>query len=176
MELSFAPMEGVTGCIYRRIHAECFPGADVYYAPFIAPDSSGRFKGSALRELLPENNPGITLVPQLLCNAPEPFLAAARELADLGYGEVNLNVGCPSGTVVKKHKGAGMLADPAFLAKRTQMYQVQDSLFRLTYRFFMDGQSDSVIALCDYMDAVYPASDLKYNFMYLRLMESVISP
>ena len=117
MELSFAPMEGVTGCIYRRIHAECFPGADVYYAPFIAPDSSGRFKGSALRELLPENNPGITLVPQLLCNAPEPFLAAARELADLGYGEVNLNVGCPSGTVVKKHKGAGMLADLDSLAR-----------------------------------------------------------
>ena len=111
MELSFAPMEGVTGCIYRRIHAVCFPGADVYYAPFIAPDGTGRFKGSALREILPENNKGIKLVPQLLVNAPEPFLAAADVLADLGYGEVNLNVGCPSGTVVAKHKGAGMLGD-----------------------------------------------------------------
>lgn len=111
MELSFAPMEGVTGCIYRQIHALCFPGADVYYAPFIAPDSTGRFKGSALREVLPENNAGISLVPQLLVNAPGPFLAAARVLADLGFREVNLNVGCPSGTVVAKHKGAGMLAD-----------------------------------------------------------------
>ena len=111
MELSFAPMEGITYSIYRRVHAEMFPGADRCYAPFIAPDSTGRFKAGNLRDVLPENNTGIKLVPQLLCNAPAPFLAVARELEDLGYGEVNLNIGCPSGTVVAKHKGAGMLGD-----------------------------------------------------------------
>ena len=111
MELSFAPMEGITGSIYRRVHARFFPGADVYYAPFIAPDGTGRFKGSALRELLAENNEGVSLIPQLLVNAPEPFLAAAEALGDLGYEEINLNIGCPSGTVVAKHKGAGMLGD-----------------------------------------------------------------
>ena len=111
MELSFAPMEGVTYSIYRRIHAEMFPGADVYYAPFLAPDSTGRFKAGNLRDILPENNAGIHLIPQILCNAAAPFLAVAAELAALGYGEVDLNVGCPSGTVVAKHKGAGMLAD-----------------------------------------------------------------
>ena len=111
MELSFAPMEGVTYSIYRRLHAELFPGADRCYAPFIAPDSTGKFKAGNLRDVLPENNAGITLVPQLLCNAPAPFLAVARELEDLGYGEVNFNIGCPSGTVVAKRKGAGMLGD-----------------------------------------------------------------
>lgn len=111
MELSFAPMEGITYSIYRRVHAEMFPGADRYYAPFIAPDSTGRFKAGDLRDVLPENNTGIKLIPQLLCNAPAPFLAVARELEDLGYEEVNLNIGCPSGTVVAKHKGAGMLGD-----------------------------------------------------------------
>lgn len=111
MELSFAPMEGITGSIYRRVHARFFPGANVYYAPFIAPDGTGRFKGSALRELLAENNEGVSLIPQLLVNAPEPFLAAAEALGDLGYEEINLNIGCPSGTVVAKHKGAGMLGD-----------------------------------------------------------------
>ncbi len=111
MELSFAPMEGITYSGYRRIHAELFPGADRYYAPFIAPDSTGRFKAGSLRDVLPENNAGIRLVPQLLCNAAAPFLAVARELKDLGYEEVDLNVGCPSGTVVAKHKGAGMLGD-----------------------------------------------------------------
>ena len=115
MELSFAPMEGVTYSAYRRIHAQMFPGAAYYYAPFIAPDSTGRFKAGNLRDILPENNEGIRLIPQLLCNAPAPFLAAARELEALGYEEVNLNVGCPSGTVVAKHKGAGMLADRAGL-------------------------------------------------------------
>ncbi len=111
MELSFAPMEGVTYSIYRRLHAELFPGADRCYAPFIAPDSTGKFKAGNLRDVLPENNAGVTLVPQLLCSAPAPFLAVARELEDLGYGEVNFNIGCPSGTVVAKHKGAGMLGD-----------------------------------------------------------------
>ena len=115
MELSFAPMEGITYAIYRRLHARLFPGAARYYAPFIAPDSSGRFKAGSLRDVLPENNEGLPLVPQLLCNAPAPFLAVAEELGALGYEEVNLNAGCPSGTVVAKHKGAGMLGDPAQL-------------------------------------------------------------
>ena len=111
MELSFAPMEGITYSIYRRLHAEMFPGADRYYAPFIAPDSTGRFKAGNLRDVLPENNAGMNLVPQILCNAPAPFLTVARELQDLGYEEIDLNIGCPSGTVVAKHKGAGMLGD-----------------------------------------------------------------
>lgn len=115
MELSFAPMEGITYSAYRRLHARMFPGADAYYAPFIAPDGAGRFKAGSLRELLPENNEGLTLIPQILCNRAEPFLAAAGALAALGYAEVNLNVGCPSGTVVAKHKGAGMLGDLAAL-------------------------------------------------------------
>ena len=115
MELSFAPMEGVTYPEYRRMHARMFPGADRYYTPFIAPDPAGRFKGAPLRGVLPENNAGLPLVPQLLVNSAGPFLEAARVLADLGYTELNLNVGCPSGTVTAKHKGAGMLADPAAL-------------------------------------------------------------
>ena len=111
MQLTFAPMEGVTTACFRRIHAECFPGADRYYAPFLAPDGSGKVKISVLRELAPEKNPGFDLIPQILCNRPEAFLGLARELASMGYGEVNLNAGCPSATVVPKHKGAGMLLD-----------------------------------------------------------------
>ena len=115
MELSFAPMEGITNSIYRVLHASCFPGADRYYAPFLAPDGEGRVKTGGLRELLPENNGGLPLVPQLLVNAAGPFLSAAKQLAELGYREVDLNAGCPSGTVVAKHKGAGLLRDPEAL-------------------------------------------------------------
>ena len=111
MKLSFAPMEGVTCASYRRIHSEMFPGADKYYAPFIAPDSQGNFRLKHLRDVLPDNNRGIALVPQILANSPEAFLSVAGQLRELGYEEVNLNVGCPSGTVVAKHKGAGMLSD-----------------------------------------------------------------
>ena len=120
MTLSFAPMEGVTGYVFRRVHHAHFPQADKYYAPFIAPDSKGEFKISRLRDILPENNDTITLVPQVLANDAEAFLHVARQLADMGYKEVNLNIGCPSATVVSKHKGAAMLREPerldAFLA------------------------------------------------------------
>lgn len=121
MNFEFAPMEGVTGYTYRRTHARFFPGVPRYYAPFIAPDGQGRFKAGSLRDILPENNAGLTLVPQILCSNAGAFLSVAAELAALGYDEVNLNAGCPSATVVSKHKGAGMLADPdgldAFLSE-----------------------------------------------------------
>ena len=111
MEFSFAPMEGVTSCVYRRTHRACFGGADRYYAPFLAPDGAGRCKDGAWRDLRPENNPDGLPVPQILCNRAEAFLTVARELEAMGYREVDLNAGCPSATVVPKHKGAGMLAD-----------------------------------------------------------------
>jgi len=121
MFMSFAPMEGVTGAAYRRLHHELFPGADVYYSPFIAPDAAGRFKLSHLRELLPDNNTGVRLIPQVLTNSASAFLSVAQQLKELGYDEINLNAGCPSGTVTAKRKGAGMLADlnslDAFLAE-----------------------------------------------------------
>ena len=115
MLLSFAPMDGVTNAEYRRVHRRFFPEADRYFAPFIAPDAGGRFKRNHLNALLPEANEGVTLVPQILANSAEAFLGAAETLAELGYTEVNLNAGCPSGTVVSKHKGAGMLGDAAEL-------------------------------------------------------------
>lgn len=112
MILSFAPMEGVTSAVYRRVHRRYFPEADRYYSPFIAPDGRGEFKSSRLRDLLGENNEGVPLIPQILAGGAEAFLGAARRLYDLGYEEVDLNLGCPSATVVSKHKGAGLLRDP----------------------------------------------------------------
>ena len=111
MFLSFAPLEGITTYTYRNLHNRLFGGADDYYAPFIAPDGSGNFKDSMLKDVLPENNRDIKLIPQILCNKAEAFLVVAKKLNELGYDEVNLNAGCASGTVVPKHKGAGMLID-----------------------------------------------------------------
>ncbi len=121
MVFYFAPMEGLTTGVFRRLHARFFPGADRYFAPFLAPDGQGRVKDSALRELEPDRNADLDLIPQILCSTAEAFLSLSRELAAMGYEEVNLNMGCPSATVVPKHKGAGMLLDlrslDAFLDK-----------------------------------------------------------
>lgn len=111
MEVLFAPLEGITYSEFRIVHHSLFPGAAEYYTPFIAPDSSGTFKPKYLRELTQDKAAGVPLVPQLMANNPGGFLVTAHKLADLGFNEVNLNAGCPSGTVFKKHKGSGMLLD-----------------------------------------------------------------
>ena len=112
MTLDFAPMEGITGAAFRRLHHTYFPGVDRYYAPFLSPTQDRRFTPREQREILLEHNEGIPLIPQILTKNASDFLWAAEELRAMGYEEINLNAGCPSGTVTAKGKGAGMLADP----------------------------------------------------------------
>lgn len=122
MILSLAPMEGLTGHIFRAVHAGCFGALDRYYTPFLAPPHLGSgFGKRAMAELDPADNRGLDVVPQLLTNDAERFVWGAQVLADLGFREVNLNLGCPSGTVVAKGRGSGFLqhleALDAFLEK-----------------------------------------------------------
>lgn len=106
-----APLEGLTDYTFRCLHSRYFPGADRYYAPFFATTQNRVFSPKEFRDLLPENNEGVPLVPQLLGRNAEDFLWTARQLRVLGYEEINLNLGCPSGTVTAKGKGAGQLRD-----------------------------------------------------------------
>lgn len=108
-ELYFAPMEGVTPWHYRQTHREMFGGVERYYTPFLTPTEGG-LAGKPLRDVLPEHNEGTPVVPQILTNNSERFLLACKVLEQLGYTEVDLNLGCPSGTVVGKGRGAGFLA------------------------------------------------------------------
>ena len=109
--LAAAPMEGLTTAVFRRLHHQYFGGTDLYYIPFITPTVEPKFTDRHLKELSPEVNAGIPVVPQLLSNRSADFIWAAKALQDLGYKEVNLNLGCPSGTVVVKGKGSGFLRD-----------------------------------------------------------------
>ncbi len=109
MRVYFAPMEGITDHIYRRVHHKHFPGMDRYYTPFLSPTVHRSLTPKEQREL---EKPDFPLVPQLLTKIPEDFLWMAGKCAELGYEEVNLNVGCPSGTVTAKGKGSGMLREP----------------------------------------------------------------
>lgn len=111
MDIRFAPLEGMTDTIYRRTHAAHFTGVSKYYIPFVSPTMHHVFTPKELRAILPEHNRGIPTVPQVLAKDAAHFLWAAEELAQMGYDEVNLNIGCPSGTVTAKGKGAGMLRD-----------------------------------------------------------------
>ena len=91
-------------------------GVDRYYSPFIAPGSSHKLTSRERNDILPEHNQGLCLIPQILTHSAEDFLWVCEELAEYGYRTVNLNLGCPSGTVVTKKKGAGFLAEPEDLS------------------------------------------------------------
>jgi tRNA-dihydrouridine synthase len=112
MRLYFAPLEGITDSIYRRLHHEYFPGLDRYYMPFLSPTMHRCLTRKEERELPEADSVPFVAIPQILTKNPDDFLWAAQQCADRGYQEVNLNVGCPSGTVVAKGKGSGMLSDP----------------------------------------------------------------
>ena len=118
-----APMEGLTDRVWRQAHQKWFGSAgnaDRYYAPFISPPENRVLIKKKMAELAPAANPGAPVIPQLLAKDGELAAWMIGELRGLGYTEVNLNLGCPSGTVTAKGKGSGMLRDPvkldAFLA------------------------------------------------------------
>jgi len=112
MRYYFAPMEGLTDSIYRRLHHQFFSGVDAYYMPFLSPTVHRCLTHREARELPTADSVPFRAVPQLMTKVAEDFLWAAGECMNRGYDEVNLNAGCPSGTVVAKKKGAGMLEDP----------------------------------------------------------------
>ncbi|SET50379.1 tRNA dihydrouridine synthase [[Clostridium] polysaccharolyticum] len=108
-KLYFAPLEGVTGYVYRNAHKKYFGNIDKYFLPFIVTSQTGKLKSKELRDILPENNKEIVAVPQILSNNAEQFLKMAHFLEGYGYREINLNLGCPAKTVVTKKKGSGFL-------------------------------------------------------------------
>lgn len=112
MKIYLAPLEGITGWIFRSAVYECFGGFDKYFVPFIRPNQMGHLSAREKKDILPEHNTGMQAVPQILTNRTDDFLRTAEKLKDYGYEEVNLNLGCPSKTVVTKGRGAGFLADP----------------------------------------------------------------
>ena len=111
MQYYFAPMEGLTDSIYRKTHHKYFSGVDRYYMPFLSPTIHRTLTHREDRELPMADSVSFTAVPQVLTKVAADFLWAAQVCRDRGYDEVNLNVGCPSGTVVSKGKGSGMLRD-----------------------------------------------------------------
>ena len=112
MRYYFAPLEGLTDYVYRKLHNEFYPGVHRYYIPFLSPTVHRALTPREAREIPIAASRGFTEIPQLLTKNTDDFLWMATQCCDRGYTEVNLNLGCPSGTVTAKKKGAGMLEDP----------------------------------------------------------------
>ena len=117
MNIYFAPLEGITGYLFRNAYNEIYGHIDKYFAPFISPSEKCPITPRERKDVTPENNKGINLVPQLLTCRSDHFIEGAKELQAIGYNEINLNLGCPSGTVCAKGKGAGFLPETLALQK-----------------------------------------------------------
>ena len=114
MKIYFAPLEGVTGHIYRNAYEEFYGKGriDKYFVPFISPNQTNGFTAREQRDMNPDNNVNMPLAVQIMTNRADLFINAARLLYEKGYTELNLNLGCPMATVVSKKKGSGFIEDP----------------------------------------------------------------
>lgn len=125
MQIYFAPLEGITGYVFRNAYEKYYGGIDKYFTPFISPHTKKLMDSREKRDILPENNKGLNIVPQVLTNKAEDLIEIAKLLQeDYGYEEINLNLGCPSKTVTTKGKGSGFLEFP------NQMEEFFDRYFK----------------------------------------------
>ncbi len=110
--LILAPMRGITTMHYRRAFVRHFQGLDIEMAPFISTVNAERINPKLLKDVLPENNSGLPLIPQLIGNKADDFVQMGIALHDLGYDEINWNLGCPHKPIRKKRRGSGLLPHP----------------------------------------------------------------
>ncbi len=143
MKYYFAPMEGITGYVYRNAHRMFFKQVDVYFTPFIVPTQNRKFTSREKKDFLPEHNQGLHVIPQILTNKGDDFIWAAKELKEYGYDEVNLNLGCPSPTVVSKGRGSGFLGKPDQLeAFFDEIFSALDMKISVKTRIGKDSQEE----------------------------------
>lgn len=123
MKCYLAPMEGITGYIYRNAHHAYFGSVDKYFTPFLVPNQNRSLSAREFHDICPDYNKGMVIIPQILTNKEDDFVWAAKQMQQFGYDEINLNLGCPSKTVVSKKKGSG------FLACQEELNRFLDAIF-----------------------------------------------
>lgn len=111
LPIHFAPMQGYTDWAYRQIHAKYAGGIDTYYTPFIRWEK-GDVRNKDITDILPQNNTGLHLVPQIICGTADDLNRLSDIIAGQGYSEIDINMGCPAPMQTKLHRGSGILPHP----------------------------------------------------------------
>ncbi len=167
-----APMEGLTGYVFRNTYEKYYGKGkiDKYFIPFISPNKTGGYTSREREDIDPMNNIGIYAVPQVMANDYTYFLCGARLLLELGYKEINLNMGCPSGTVVSKFRGAGFLAKPdeldRFLDKIFKEKELQSIHISVKTRIGITSAEEF-----DYLLTIYNQYPLKELIIHPRVQK-----
>ena len=106
-----SPLQGFTDFRFRNAFHKYFGGIDTFYSPYIKLNGKLVVKGSYERDILPENNSTLQVIPQIITNDAEEFLFVAKYVKKLGYNELNWNLGCPYPMVAKSGMGSGLICN-----------------------------------------------------------------
>lgn len=152
-----APLQGVTDNVWRMAQHEVFGGVDAYYAPFMRVEH-GEVRRKDLRDVNPERNPGIALVPQILACVPDHALMMVQALKQLGYTRIDINMGCPFPPIALHRKGSGMLAYPDLVeALFKSLASVEDVEYSVKMRIGWD-RNDQWRDILPLMDIIKPVN------------------
>lgn len=108
LDIHFAPLQGFTESPYRSVHQALAGGIATYYTPFIRLEH-GRVRPKDLREVRPESNQGVHVVPQIIAKDIEEFVTLSHMILEMGYDEIDFNMGCPFPLQVRQGRGSGLL-------------------------------------------------------------------
>ena len=159
MQLALAPLQTYTDFHFRNAIQSVYGGIDKFYAPYLKLNNDGTIKNTPKIDILPENNPLTSIIPQLMACNSEEFFVMANYISDLGYTELNWNMGCPYPMVTRKSMGAGILNQP------DELFRMLDSIYPklnmklgLKMRMGMDDTSDILELLPRLND--YPLTEI----------------
>ncbi len=159
MQLALAPLQTYTDFHFRNAIHDVYGGIDKYYAPYLKLNNDGTIKNTPKIDILPENNALTNIIPQLMACNSDDFFVMANYISDLGYTELNWNMGCPYPMVTRKSMGAGILNQP------DELFRMLDSIYPklnmklgLKMRMGMDDTSDILELLPRLND--YPLTEI----------------
>jgi tRNA-dihydrouridine synthase len=159
MQLALAPLQTYTDFHFRNAIHDVYGGIDKYYAPYLKLNNDGTIKNTPKIDILPENNALTNIIPQLMACNSDDFFFMANYISDLGYTELNWNMGCPYPMVTRKSMGAGILNQP------DELFRMLDSIYPklnmklgLKMRMGMDDTSDILELLPRLND--YPLTEI----------------
>jgi len=136
-------LQGFTDFVYRKAYSEIFQGIDAFFIPYISVKNNQILKKYE-KEIHPENNPQIRVIPQVLASSADEMLFLSKILEDKGYREINLNLGCPYPMVTNRAKGAGLLPHPDKVQKLLSSFFEKSNL-RLSVKLRAGLQSANEI-------------------------------
>ena len=145
--LHFAPLQGYTDDVYRRLHHRLVGGIAAYYTPFVRWEHGG-VRSKDLRDIAPEHNEGVPVVPQIIAADADELARLVDVVAGLGYRRIDLKMGCPFPLQARHGRGSGLMALPeraADLFERMRTYPELAFSVKLRLGWGMTGQQDGDI-------------------------------